>query len=137
MSKTLTVEGDIATADTRTLLTTQGSVAAPSLVVPAGMTKIDKIIVAVASNEAADHSTPYILRLNGGAVQDGEQVIAVGASGFIDIETGANTAGQVGIPLVLEDVDIAINASETITIAAEQGSGDNGTAQIVVTLFFA
>ena len=137
MSKTLTVEGDIATADTRTLLTTQGSVAAPSLVVPAGMTKIDKIIVAVASDEAANHSTSYILRLNGGAVQDGEQVLVVGASGFIDIESGANTAGQVGIPLVLEDVDIAINASETITIAAEQASGDNGTAQIVVTLFFA
>ena len=136
MSKTLTVEGDIAAADTRTLLTTQGSVAAPSLIVPAGVSMIKKIVTAVASNEAADHSTSYILRLNGGAVQDGEQVMAIGASGFIDIESGANTAGQVGIPTVMEEVDIAVNPSDTITIAVDQASGDNGTAQVVVTLFF-
>lgn len=136
MSKTLTVEGDIAATDTRTLLTTQGSVTAPSLIVPAGVSRIKRIVTAIASNEAADHSTSYILRLNGGAVQDGEQVITIGASGFIDIETGANTAGQVGIPTVMEDVDIAVNPSDTITIAVDQASGDNGTAQVVVTLFF-
>jgi hypothetical protein len=42
----LTVEGDITAADTRTPLTSQGSVASPSLLVPAGYTKIDKVIVA-------------------------------------------------------------------------------------------
>ena len=136
MSKTLTVEGDIAAADTRTLLTTQGSVTAPSLVVPAGVSKIDKIVAAIASDEAADHSTTYILRLNGGAVKDGEQVIVIGASGFIDIETGANTAGADVRPLVLDDVDIAVNPSDTITIAVDQATGDNGTAHAVITLLF-
>ena len=137
MSKTLTVEGDITAADTRTLLTTQGSITAPSLVVPSGVSRIDKVVVAVSTDEAADHSTAYILRLNGGAVQDGEQVLVIGASGFIDIETGANTAGAVVTPLVLENVDIAINPSDTITIAVDMATGDAGTAHAVVTLFFA
>jgi len=43
INKTFTVEGDLATADARTLLTTQGSVTAPSPVVPSSVSKIDKI----------------------------------------------------------------------------------------------
>ena len=137
MSRTLTVEGDLTTADTRHLLTTQGSITAPSLVVPAGMTKIDKIIMSVAGDSAADASTSYVLRLNGGAVKDGEQTIAMGATGFIDVQTGADSNPQVGRINVMEDVDIAINASDVITIAADVATGDPGTAHAVVTLVFA
>jgi hypothetical protein len=71
--KTLTVEGDVTAADTRTALLTQGSIATPSMLVPAGYTKIDKIIVAAASEGLADGSCSWFVRLGGNAVKGGEQ----------------------------------------------------------------
>jgi len=60
MSRTITVEGDANTVDTRVLLTAQGSVTAPSLVVPAGMTKIKKVMAAASHDGAAgDGSAPF------------------------------------------------------------------------------
>ena len=64
MSKTLTVEGDITAADTRTLITSQGSVTAPSMVIPAGATKIDKVMVASAAEGLADGFAIFFVRLD-------------------------------------------------------------------------
>lgn len=136
-NKTITVEGDLATVDSRTALTTQGSVTSPSMVVPSGMTVIDKIFVAVASEALADGKQSYFIRLGGNAVQGGEQVIAVGSSGRIAVQTGSDAAPQVVRPFVLEDVQIVVNAGDTISIWAEGAGDDTGTGRAVVTCLFA
>lgn len=137
MSKTFTVEGDLATVDSRTLITTQGSVAAPSTVVPSGMKKIARILVAVAADGLAVGSGVFFLRLDGNAVQRGEQVIMVGAAGVIAVQLGSDAAPQVGQLFVLDNVDIDIVASDTLSVAAEMAGSDLGTGRIVVTLVFA
>jgi hypothetical protein len=137
MSKTLTVEGDIGSADTRTLLTTQGSVTAPSLVVPAGMSKIDKIIVACASEGLAAGAQSYFLRLGGNAVKNGEQAIAISAAGMIAVQSGSDAAPQLMPAIIMENIDIAVSPSDNLTIAVEGAGTDTGTAHAVVTLIFA
>lgn len=136
MSKTFTVEGDITAADTRTLLTTQGSVTAPSSVVPAGVTMIDKIVFACTSEGLADGSQGWFLRLGGNAVKNGEQTIAIGASGRIAVQSGSDAAPQLMRPLVLDDVQIAVSPSDTITVAVEGPGTDTGTGHAVVTLIY-
>lgn len=137
MSKTFTVEGDIASADTRTLLTTQGSVTAPSSVVPSGVTKIDRIVVACSSEGLAAGAQSWFLRIGGNAVKNGEQVIAISASGMIAVQTGSDAAPQLMAAIILENVDIAVAASDTLTIAVEGAGTDTGTGHAVVTLVYA
>lgn len=135
--KTLTVEGDITSVDTRTALLTQGSVSSPSLIVPAGYTKIDRIFAAVAAEGLANGKETYFVRLGGNAVQGGEQVIALGASGTIGVQSGSDAAPQVVTPLILEDLQIAVNGGDTISIWGEGAGDDTGTPHMVVTLCFA
>jgi hypothetical protein len=137
MSKTLTVEGDITAVDTRTLITTQGSVTAPSLVVPAGAKKIDKIYVAASAEGLADGSAVFILRLGGGAVMNGEQVIVIAAAGRIAPQAGSDAAPQVGLLFELEDANIDVAQSDSVVISAEMAGQDLGTARVAVTLVFA
>lgn len=137
MSRTLTVEGDLATVDARTALTTQGSVTAPSLVVPAGVKKIDKIIACAAAEGLADGSAVFLIRLGGPGVLKGEQVIAISAAGRIAVQSGSDAAPQQAHPLVLENVDIDVSASDVIAISAEMAGSDLGTGRAVVTLVFA
>ena len=137
MSKTFTVEGDIASVDTRTLLTTQGSVTAPSSVVPSGVTKITQILVAAASEGLADGAQCWFLRLGGAAIKNGEQVIVIGASGRIAVQAGSDAAPQVMVANIYEDVDIEVSASDTVTIAVEGSGSDTGTGRAVVTLVYA
>lgn len=137
MSRTFTVEGDVTAADTRTALTTQGSVASPSSVVPAGMSKIDKIIIAGTSEGLADGAQSLIVRLGGNAVLGGEQVIAVSAMGRIAPQSGSDSAPQLMTSLVLEDVDIEVRPSDTITISAEGCGTDTGTIHVGVTVVYA
>ena len=135
--RTFTVEGDLATVDSRTLLTTQGSVSAPSPVVPSGMTKISKIIFTAASEGLADGKQVWFLRLGGNAVQNGEQTIAISASGRIAVQAGSDAAPQLMAPVVLEDVDIEVRASDTLTVAVEGAGDDTGTGHAAVTLVYA
>ena len=137
MSKTYTVEGDVTAADTRTALTTQGSVTAPSSVVPAGMKKIDRIIVAATSEGLADGAQSVIVRLGGNAVLGGEQVIAISALGRIAVQAGSDAAPQLMTSWVLEDADIEVRASDTISVSAEGPGTDTGTIHIGITLIYA
>lgn len=137
INKTFTVEGDIASVDTKTNLTTQGSVTAPSPVVPSGVKRIDKIIFAAASEGLADGKQTWFLRLGGNAVKNGEQVIAISASGRIAVQTGSDAAPQICEPLVLEDVDIEVSPSDTLSVAVEGAGEDTGTGHAVVTLIYA
>jgi len=137
MSKTLTVEGDLATVDSRTLLTTQGSVTAPSLVVPSNAHKITSILVAAAAEGLAAGSACFILRLGGNAVLKGEQCIVVGAGAYIAPQAGSDAAPQVGRVFQLDNCDIDVSPSDTLTVAGEMAGQDLGTARMVVTLMFA
>src|SRR3990167_2450284 len=133
MSRTITVEGDLAAADTRYLLTTQGSVTAPSLVVPAGMTKISKIIVAALANSLADDGMlAFFIRLGGSAVLNGESTIFVGGSGNQTVQSGSDAAPQYLNSFVIEDADIMVSPSDTISIAAEGAGVDAGTGYVAV-----
>lgn len=137
MSRTFTVEGDITAADTRTALTTQGSVTAPSSVVPAGMTTISKIIVACASEGLAPGAQAFFVRLGGNAVLGGEQVIAISAVGMIAVQSGSDAAPQLMTAFVLDDADIEVRPSDTISISAEGAGTDTGTARPIVTVVYA
>lgn len=136
MSKTFTVEGDLATVDARALLTTQGSVTAPSSVVPAGVSMIDRILVAVGAEGLADGSAVFFIRLGGNAVLGGEQTIVVGAGGRVAVQAGSDAAPNVGQVLVLEDVGIEVRPSDTISVACEMAGSDLGTGRAVVTLIY-
>ena len=135
--KTLTLEGNITAVDTRTVLTTQGSVTAPSLVTPAGATKIDKIFVSAAAEGLAAGSATFFLRIGGNAVKNGEQVIAVSAAGTALVQAGSDAAPQQCRTFVIDDVDIEVGASDTVSVSAEMAGSDLGTARVVATLVFA
>lgn len=137
INKTFTVEGDITAADTKTLITTQGSVTAPSPVVPSSVKKIDKIVFACTSEALADGAQNFFLRLGGNAVLNGEQVIAMGASGRIAVQAGSDAAPQIQKPMILDDVDIMVNPSDTLSVSVEGAGTDTGTAHAVVTLVYA
>lgn len=136
LNKTFTVEGDITTADTKTNLTTQGSVSAPSPVTPPNATKIRRIVVAATSEGLADGACNLFLRLGGNAVQGGEQVLSIGACARIAVQTGSDAAPQVVNATVLDNLDIEVSASDTLSVAAEAGGTDTGTVHVVVTLIY-
>ena len=137
MTRTITVAADINAVDTRTLLTGQGSVSTPSLVVPAGMKKIIKIIATIASDELADDGS-YIafLRLGGSAVLNGESIIVFAGGGNQVPQTGSDVAPSIGIPFIISDVDLDVSPSDTISIAAEIAGVDPGDTAVVVTLVY-
>ena len=136
MSRTITVEGDVNAIDTRVLLTAQGSVTAPSLVVPAGMTKIKKLIATGAADGLAAGHVVNFIRLGGNAVLNGEQVIVFGGSDSIAVQTGSDAAPDLGHKLILLDVDIDVRPSDTITIAGESAGVDVGDETMAVTLVY-
>lgn len=137
MSRTITVEGDVNAVDTRVLLTAQGSVTAPSLVVPAGMSKIKQIIAAASHDGAADDgSALWFIRLGGNAVLNGEQTIVIGAGGNQTVQSGSDAAPNVMMPFILLNADIDVRPSDTITIAAEFAGVDIGDTAIAVTLVY-
>ena len=137
MSKTLTVEGDLTTVDTRTVIVTQGSVTSPSLITPSDKTKIDSIIVASGAEGLADGSAVFFLRLGGSAIKNGEQTIMIGSGARIAVQSGSDAAPQVGLAFKLFDTDIPVNPSDSLQISAEMAGSDLGTARVSVTLIFA
>lgn len=136
MTKTLTVEGDIASVDTATSLTTQGSVTAPSLVIPAGVSKLNRVIAAIAAEGLADGSAVFFIRLGGNGVLGGEQTLMIGAGGRIAVQSGSDAAPSVAAAKEFDDLDIDVRAGDTIRVQAEMAGSDLGTARAVVTLIF-
>ena len=137
MSRTITVEGDVNAIDTRVVLTTQGSVTAPSLVVPAGLNKLKKVIATFASDNAADDGAACMfIRLGGNAVLGGEQVIFIGGAGGQTIQTGSDAAPSLGLIFQLLDADIDVRPSDTIAIAVEMAGIDVGDTTVAITLVY-
>lgn len=137
MSKTLTLRGAVDAPDTRTVLTSGGDEAAPSLVVPKGATMIKTVVVAASHDGGADDgSALWFLRLGGNAIKNGEQTIVFGASGNQSVQSGSDAAPNVMTPFVLHNADIEVQESDTISIAAEYGGVDIGDGEVMVTLIF-
>lgn len=136
MSRTLTVEGDLATVDALGRLTTQGSVTAPTLITPAGVTRISSVFVAASAEGLADGSGVFFVRIGGSAVKGGEQTIVISAAGRIAVQSGSDAAPQITNSFILENADIPVTASDSITISAEMAGSDLGTGHAAVTLVF-
>ena len=136
MTKTLTVEGDLATVDAIANLTSQGSVTAPSLVTPAGVSRIKSIVAAIGAEGLANGSAVFLVRLGGSAVKGGEQTLIISAGGRIAPQAGSDAAPSICSPVLLEDLDIEVSASDTIRVQAEMAGSDLGTGYAVVTLLF-
>lgn len=136
MSRTLTLEGDVNTIDTLVRLTSQGSVTAPSLVVPAGMTKIKSIYAVAAADNAAAGEAVFFVRIGGNAVLNGEQQIMIGAAGGQTPQAGSDQNPSYSVPFRLDDADIMVNASDTIDISAEMAGVDVGDASVAVTVTY-
>jgi hypothetical protein len=136
----ITREGPIATLDTRTQLTTQGSNTSPGpVLVPAGKTKIKQIIYALGDNTptGADMGNNFFLTLSGSGIKDGEQYIPL-AGMYADF----TTAGDTGSPFPrahLLDVDIDVESMKPIGIFVEMTAGAAlaGAPEVSVTLGFA
>lgn len=135
--RTITLEGDITAVDTRTALNAQGSLTAPSKLVPAGYTKIDKIVVVGAADGLADGKASLFLRIGGNAVLGGEQVLPIATVGRIAVQLGSDSAPQTCWPVVLDNLDIQVSPSDTISVWAEAAGDDPGTAYVCATLVFA
>lgn len=133
----VTVEGDITAVDTLTRLTAQGSVTAPSRLVPPGATMIKRIVYAVSHDSAADGEVTFQLTLSGDAVKNGEQVITLGGGSFIDVQSGSDAGRNYMKAIVVENVDIEVSENNTVDISVEMAGVDVGTATAVVSCFFA
>ena len=136
MSRTITVEGDVNAIDTRTLLTGQGSVTTPSLVVPAGMTKIKQIIVTAATDGLAAGHVVNFIRLGGNAILNGEQVFVFGGEDSITVQAGSDGAPSLGEFFIIDDADIDVRPSDTISIAGESAGVDVGDETFAITLVY-
>lgn len=136
MSKTLTVEGDVNAVNTRTAITTQGSVAAPSRVTPANAKKIVGIIAAVTCDQAAEGAAVFLIRLGGNAIRRGEQNIIFAGLGANTVVSGSDLPPVYNPLFMLMDADIEVDPSEVIDIAVEMAGDDLGDSAVVVTLIF-
>ena len=136
MARTITVEGDVNAVDTRVLLTGQGSVSAPSLVVPAGMTKIKKIIMTAAADGLAAGEAVCFIRLGGNAVLGGEQTIMFGGEDSATVQAGSDAAPSLGSLFMIDDADIDVRPVDTISIAGEFAGVDVGDTAFAVTLIY-
>ena len=136
MSKTLTVEGDLNTANVLTNIVTQGSVSAPSRVTPTKAKKIVTILVAAATDQLAEGAGNILLRLGGNAIRGGEQnIICAGLAGNT-VVSGSDLPPVYNPLFMLKNADIEVDGSEVIDINAELVGDDLGDTTVVITLIF-
>lgn len=136
MSKALTLEADVNSANTITNMTTQGSVTAPSRVTPREATKISKILAAVGADSVAEGAANFLIRIGGDAVMNGEQTVVVASASTNTVQAGSDApVCETGL-FQLTDADIEIAGSEVIDVSAEMLGDDLGDSSVVVTLIF-
>lgn len=136
MSKTITVEGDINTANTLTNITAQGSVAAPSRVTPTKATRIVRVLVASAADQAAEGAAAILVRLGGNAIRGGEQTIICAGLAGNTVVAGSDLPPVYNPLFMLAEADIEVDGSEVIDINAEVVGDDLGEVTVVITLIF-
>jgi len=125
-------EGDLATVDTKTQLTTLASESAPGpLLVPSSMKNLRGMFVVASSNLAVATDGTFLVRLEGPGLKDGPQVVVGGAAG-VAVATG----GHGSIPAVFIPLDLEVSPNEEILLFAENTGEDVGAATVGVTLQF-
>ena len=128
-----TREGEATGVDTRTALTTLGSEAAPGpLMVPAGVARLLEAIVSCAADGVAVGSASAIVRLEGGGLPTGPEVITVGAYGN-EKTGGVNISG----PARRFPLDVPVTSGNEILLYGEMCGVDIGSIHFTVTLVFA
>ena len=132
--KTLLLEGDITAADTFTTLASRGSEASPSLQLPAGWSKIGRIVAAVSYDQAAAGSAIFILRLTGASVRGTQDIVLAGGGGQA-VQAGSDAAPLTMQNFILEDADIDVEGGDTIQVQAAMTDTDLGTARVIVSLY--
>ena len=136
MSKTLTVEGDMNSANVLTNITTQGSVTAPSRVTPSNAKRITRILVAAAADQLAEGAANVLVRLGGNAIRRGEQTFIVAGLAGNTVVAGSDLPPVYNPMFQLVDADIEVDGSEVIDINAELVGDDLGDSTVVITLIF-
>lgn len=131
----VTVEGDVAAVDTLTRLTAQGSVTAPSRITPPDASKIHMLAVAFAADGLAAGAVTGIVRLSGNAIKGGEQKFTVGGQSSQTVQSGSDAAPSIMEVLLLKDLDVDINPSETLDISVEMAGVDVGDTTFAVSAF--
>jgi hypothetical protein len=127
-----TREGEATAVDTKSQLSTLGSETAPGpLLVPAGATKLARIIVSAIENMAAATSYGSFIRLEGAGLPGGPETFAVGAGGCA-VATGGNAA----IEARTIDVDVPVTPANEILLFGEMTGTDVGQVSMAVTLCF-
>lgn len=134
MTKNILLEGDITAADTFTPLTTRGSETSPSLQIPAGWSKLTRMIVACAVDMAAAGSAIIILRLTGPAINGTHDIVIAGMGGQA-VQAGSDAPPMAGDNQEFNDLDIDVNGGDVITVQACQTDTDLGTVRVVVALY--
>lgn len=135
MTRTLTLESQEGTVDTKETLSTQGSVTTPDRQVPPGVTRIARIEGGVAPDLAAAGSAVFFLRLAGAALVHAEQVIVLAAAGGATVQSGAD---PVGLACQFSfDVDIAVKPNVTLTPSFEMAGSDLGDCSFTISLIYA
>lgn len=128
-----TREGTVSAVDTKSQLTTLGSETAPGpLLVPAGATKLVGIMAAQCFNMGAATGYSAFVRLEGGGLPGGPEVLGIGAGG-VPVATGGNGV----VPAIFIPLDIEVTVANEILIFGEMAGTDVGSAEYVVTLVFA
>ena len=127
-----TREGEATAVDTKSQLTTCGSETAPGpLLVPSGVSKLVRIIVAAIENMAAATGYSSFIRLEGAGLPGGPETFAVTAGGCA-VATGGNAAiSSVEIPC-----DVPVTPANEILIFGEMAGTDVGQVSFGVTLCF-
>ena len=114
-------------------LTALGSEPAPSRQIPAGKTKVSRIIVAFCGDGALDAGSAFILRLAGNAFPGGPHAIPFGAIGG-EITASADQTANVGLFVLETDIDCV--PGNIATIQVDYGGTDSGSPAVGVTLYF-
>ena len=125
-------EGEATSADTKSQLSTLGSETAPGpLLVPAGTTKISRVIIAAMENFAAATGYSAFIRLEGAGLPGGPEVLAALAGG-VPVATGGNNSTRAAVI----DIDIPVTPANEILIFGEMAGTDVGQVSMGVTLVF-
>lgn len=118
----------LAAADTPVVVDTLGHVAAVPITVPAGRSRITKIIGAFAADGVAAGAAVIWITLSGNGVKDGEQTIMLGGIGGELVTSDIQAQASLAV-----EVEIDILAGNQINIEAEKNV-DVGDASVGVTL---
>jgi hypothetical protein len=93
-------------------------------------------MVAAGAEGLADGSAVFFLRIGGAAVKNGEQTVMVSAGGRSAVQAGSDAGPSYCPAWTLENADIEVTASDTLSISAEMAGSDLGTGHVVVTFVF-